>query len=53
MGHMNPAGPSPRRERLALISAGRTALQGNDDFLAGKVERQRWPQTARDRNPPG
>jgi len=27
-----------RRERLATISAGRTALQGNDDFLAGKVE---------------
>ncbi len=27
-----------RRERLALISAGRTALQGNDDFLSGKVE---------------
>ncbi|MGY9055421.1 MAG: flavin-containing monooxygenase [Alphaproteobacteria bacterium] len=26
-----------RRERLALISAGRTALQGNDDFLSGKV----------------
>ena len=24
-----------RRERLALISAGRTALQGNDDFLSG------------------
>ncbi len=27
-----------RRERLALISAGRTALKGNDDFLAGKVD---------------
>lgn len=27
-----------RRERLALISAGRTALQGNDDFLSGKVK---------------
>ena len=26
-----------RRERLATISSGRTALQGNDDFLAGKV----------------
>ncbi len=26
-----------RRERLALISAGRTALQGNDDFLSGKI----------------
>ena len=27
-----------RRERLALISAGRTALQGNDDFLSGKAD---------------
>ena len=27
-----------RRERLAMISAGRTALQANDDFLAGKVQ---------------
>ena len=27
-----------RRERLAQISAGRTALQGNDDFLSGKVK---------------
>ena len=26
-----------RRERLALISAGRTALKANDDFLAGRV----------------
>jgi len=26
-----------RRERLATISSGRTALQGNDDFLSGKV----------------
>ncbi|MFO0120457.1 MAG: flavin-containing monooxygenase, partial [Burkholderiales bacterium] len=26
-----------RRSRLAKISSGRTALQGNDDFLAGKV----------------
>jgi cyclohexanone monooxygenase len=26
-----------RRERLAMISAGRTALQANDDFLAGKI----------------
>ena len=26
-----------RRERLATISSGRTALQGNDDFLAGRV----------------
>jgi len=27
-----------RRERHAQISAGRAALQGNDDFLAGKVD---------------
>lgn len=26
-----------RRERLARISSGRTALQGNDDYLAGRV----------------
>ena len=26
-----------RRERLAKISSGRTALQGNDDYLAGRV----------------
>ena len=26
-----------RRARLATISSGRTALQGNDDFLSGKV----------------
>ena len=27
-----------RRERLATISAGRTALKANDDFLSGKVD---------------
>ena len=27
-----------RRERLATISAGRTALKANDDFLAGRIE---------------
>ena len=27
-----------RRERLAKISSGRTALQGNDDYLSGKVD---------------
>lgn len=27
-----------RRERLALISSGRTALKANDDFLSGKVD---------------
>src|SRR5690606_34538665 len=26
-----------RRERHALISAGRSALQANDDFLSGKI----------------
>ncbi len=26
-----------RRERLATISSGRTALQGNDDFLSGRI----------------
>ncbi len=33
-----------RRERLALISAGRTALQANDDFLSGKVEHYKAPR---------
>jgi cyclohexanone monooxygenase len=33
-----PGWAKARRERLATISSGRTALQGNDDFLAGKVE---------------
>ncbi|HKK31361.1 MAG TPA: NAD(P)/FAD-dependent oxidoreductase, partial [Alphaproteobacteria bacterium] len=33
-----------RRERLALISAGRTALQGNDDFLSGKVDNFKQPK---------
>ncbi len=32
-----PGWARARRERLALISSGRTALQGNDDFLSGKV----------------
>lgn len=32
-----PGWAKARRERLAMISAGRTALQANDDFLAGKV----------------
>ncbi len=27
-----------RRERLAKISSGRTALKGNDDFLSGKID---------------
>ena len=33
-----PGWARARRERLALISSGRTALQGNDDFLSGKVD---------------
>ena len=34
-----------RRERLALISGGRTALQGNDDFLSGKVDHYKKRKT--------
>jgi cyclohexanone monooxygenase len=33
-----PGWAKARRERLAMISAGRTALQANDDFLAGRVD---------------
>ncbi|MGE0222435.1 MAG: flavin-containing monooxygenase [Acetobacteraceae bacterium] len=32
-----PGWAKARRERLARISSGRTALQGNDDYLSGKV----------------
>ena len=32
-----PGWAKARRERLATISSGRTALQGNDDFLSGRV----------------
>ncbi|HEX2940538.1 MAG TPA: NAD(P)/FAD-dependent oxidoreductase [Rhodopila sp.] len=32
-----PGWARARRERLAKISSGRTALQGNDDYLSGKV----------------
>jgi len=32
-----PGWAKARRARLAMISSGRTALQGNDDFLSGKV----------------
>lgn len=32
-----PGWARARRARLAMISSGRTALQGNDDFLSGKV----------------
>ena len=33
-----PGWARARRERLAMISSGRTALKGNDDFLSGKVD---------------
>jgi cyclohexanone monooxygenase len=33
-----PGWARARRERLARISSGRTALKGNDDYLSGKVE---------------
>jgi cyclohexanone monooxygenase len=33
-----------RRERLALISAGRTALKANDDFLSGKIDHFKEPK---------
>jgi cyclohexanone monooxygenase len=32
-----PGWAQARRERLARISSGRTALKGNDDYLSGKV----------------
>jgi cyclohexanone monooxygenase len=32
-----PGWAKARRERYAMISSGRTALQANDDFLSGKV----------------
>ena len=32
-----PGWAKARRARFAKISAGRTALQGNDDYLSGKV----------------
>src|SRR5258708_4214111 len=33
-----PGWAKARRERLAMISSGRTALQANDDFLSGKTD---------------
>jgi cyclohexanone monooxygenase len=35
---VTPNWAKARRERLAMISAGRTALQANDDFLAGRTD---------------
>ncbi|HEY0423767.1 MAG TPA: NAD(P)/FAD-dependent oxidoreductase, partial [Rhodopila sp.] len=34
----DPGWAKARRERLARISSGRTALKGNDDYLSGKVD---------------
>ena len=39
-----PGWARARRERLAQISSGRTALQGNDDFLSGKVASFKQPR---------
>ncbi|MSO91494.1 MAG: NAD(P)/FAD-dependent oxidoreductase [Acetobacteraceae bacterium] len=39
-----PGWARARRERLAQISSGRTALQGNDDFLSGKVSSFKQPR---------
>ncbi len=43
-----PGWARARRERLARISSGRTALKGNDDYLSGKVanfkERRQYEQ---------
>jgi len=33
-----PGWARARRDRLAMISSGRSALKGNDDFLSGKVD---------------
>lgn len=33
-----------RRERLATVTAGRTALKANDDFLSGKVDHFKTPK---------
>lgn len=43
-----PGWAKARRERLAMISAGRTALQANDEFLSGKVDEFK-PQRRRER----
>ena len=37
LGATSPAGRRARRARFAKISAGRTAIKANDDYLAGKV----------------
>ncbi|MBL4720007.1 MAG: NAD(P)/FAD-dependent oxidoreductase, partial [Alphaproteobacteria bacterium] len=39
-----PGWARARRERLATISSGRTALKGNDDFLSGKVKESKAPK---------
>ena len=42
-----PGWARARRARFAKISAGRTAIQANDDYLAGKVADVRKPQEIR------
>ena len=42
-----PGWARARRARFAKISAGRTAIQANDDYLAGKVPRLQGAQAAR------
>ena len=39
-----PGWAKARRERLAKISSGRTALKANDDYMSGKVEAVRPPR---------
>ena len=41
-----------RRERLATISAGRTALKANDDFLSGKIDHVKAPKVHATQLPP-
>ena len=47
-----PGWARARRERLAQISSGRTALQGNDDFLSGKVSSFKKPRQYERELPP-
>src|SRR6266849_6540221 len=39
-----PGWARARRRRFAKISAGRTAIQANDDYLAGKIQNVREPR---------
>jgi len=38
-----PGWARARRARFSMISAGRTAIQANDDYLAGKIQESRKP----------